>query len=222
VTTRTLFERQLVDLQGDLVILGSMAEKALLRAMGAVESRDIDVAAGIIHDDNAIDEKRYAIEEAAIDLMARQQPMAGDLRAVACILNLSSDIERIGDHAKSIAKNAVKIADQPYIAPPAALELMCEKATNMLDRSLRAFVDRDDRAARMICDEDDAVDELHDRIYHQLVAAMIENPRIILSATYFLRISHDLERIADRATNICERVVFLVTGKMEELNVSVY
>ena len=102
--------------------------------MDTVESREVNIAAGIIHDDNAIDEKRYAIEESAIDLMARQQPMAGDLRAVAAILNMASDLERIGDHAKSIAKNAVKIADQPYFRPP-PLELMCDKATGMLDRS---------------------------------------------------------------------------------------
>ena len=151
--------------------------------MDTVESREVNIAAGIIHDDNAIDEKRYAIEESAIDLMARQQPMAGDLRAVAAILNMASDLERIGDHAKSIAKNAVKIADQPYFRPPPALELMCVTARDARPVS-GAFVDRDEQTARRICDEDDVVDDLHDRIYHGLIDAMIQDPRIILSATY--------------------------------------
>ncbi|MPZ22296.1 MAG: phosphate signaling complex protein PhoU [Dehalococcoidia bacterium] len=220
--TRGGFQQQINDLQDELIVLGSMAQKATLRAMDAFHARDLNAARGIAHDDNAIDEKRYSIEEEAMRILAMQQPMAGDLRLIAAVLQLASEIERIGDHAEGIARIVVMLGDEGPIREVPELEAMAERAVSMLDRSLKAFVERDTTTARAVCDEDDEVDALQDRVYHRLLKEMFDQPAIITKATYLIWVSHNLERIADRSTNICERVVFLTTGRMEEMNVSVY
>ena len=154
--------------------------------------------------------------------MALQQPLAVDLRVLTSILNLAGDIERIGDHAKGIARITLKLSREELVNPPAELALMADKAVSVLDRSLQAFVERDAEAARLICDDDDEVDALQDQTHQRLVAEMIEQPSTIGRAVRLMLVAHHLERTADRATNICERVVFVSSGRMEELNVSVY
>jgi phosphate transport system protein len=219
---RVGYHHQLDQLEDQLVLLGSMAEKAILRALKAYTDRDVAAAAGIMHDDNAIDEKRFAIEDAALDIMARQQPMANDLRTLAAVLILSSELERIGDHAEGIAKIVVMLGEEGFVPQVPEIEAMADRTLRMLERSLQAFVERDAALARAICLEDDEVDRLQNEIYTQLLARMRERPEMMRPATYVIWLSHNLERIADRATNICERVIFLATGRMEELNVSVY
>ena len=155
-------------------------------------------------------------------LIATQQPMAVDLRTLAAILSIITDLERIGDHAEGNAKITILMGDEPLVKPLVDIPRMADIGLSMLNKSLKAFVQRDAETARLICNDDDMVDALHDQIYKELLVFMMENPKVIRMATYLTWISHNLERIADRATNIAERVVFMVTGKMEELNVSKY
>ncbi len=155
-------------------------------------------------------------------LIATQQPMAGDLRAIAAVMNIITDLERMGDHAEGIAKISIMIGDEPLVKPLIDIPRMAEKAISMLERSLKAFIERDVKTAREICNEDDEVDALYDQVYRELILLMIDDPKIIKGATYLLWVAHNLERIADRVTNIAERIVFMVTGKMEEINVSKY
>ncbi|MEX2237146.1 MAG: phosphate signaling complex protein PhoU [Dehalococcoidia bacterium] len=222
MTTRAGFHSQIDRLQEELVLLGSMAEKAIRRSMDALRERNVPAARGIMHDDNAIDEKRFAIEEKTLNLMARQQPLANDLRTLAAVLLLASELERIGDHAEGIAKIVVMLGEEGYVGPLHDLEEMAERALGMLSRALEAFLQQDADLARRVCDEDDGVDALQDVVYRRMLTIMRADASLVRRATYLIWVSHNLERIADRATNICERVVFLASGRMEELNVSVY
>lgn len=221
-TTRVTFDRQLQGLQDDVLLLGSMVEKAVERSVEALNRRDTELARRVIDDDNQIDAKRWEIEERAIQLIATQQPMAGDLRAIASVMNIVTDLERMADHAEGIGKIVLMHGDQPLLKPLIDIPRMAEQACSMLRRSIEAFVRRDAEAAVAIANEDDLVDALYDQVYRELLTFMIEDPHTIQRATWLLWTAHNLERIADRATNICERVVYLVTGRMEEINVSKY
>jgi phosphate transport system protein len=221
-TTRATFDRQIHDLQDDTLLLGSMVEKAVLRSVDALKRLDVDLARQVVADDLQINAKRWQIEDRALELIARQQPMAGDLRAIASVIHIVTDLERMGDHAEGIAKIALMHGDQPLLKPLLDIPRMADRATDMLRRSLQAFVQRDADAAIAIAAEDDVVDGLYDQVYRELLTFMIEDPHTIQRATWLLWTSHNLERIADRTTNICERVVFVVTGRIEETNVSKY
>jgi len=155
-------------------------------------------------------------------LVATQQPMAGDLRTIVSVLHVIVDLERMADHAEGIAKITIMMGGEPLLKPLIDIPRMADKAVEMLHRSLEAFIERDVEEAKRICEEDDLVDGLYDQVYRELLTYMLEDPRNITRATWLLWVAHNLERIADRATNICERAVFLSTGKMEELNVSKY
>ena len=165
---------------------------------------------------------RFNIEESCIEIIATQQPIAVDLRVVICVLNIITEIERIGDHAEGIAKIVVMIGDEPPLKPLIDIPRMAEKVNDMLHRSLNALVDRDADAAKKIIAEDDEVDNLYDQLFRQLLMFMAEDPKTITRATRFVWVAHNLERSADRVTNICERVVWMITGKMEELDISTY
>ncbi|HWP29221.1 MAG TPA: phosphate signaling complex protein PhoU [Chloroflexota bacterium] len=219
---RARYHQSLQALQDEMLLLGSMADRAVDRAITALRERDQEAARRIIEEDSLIDHKRYAIEEQAIELIATQQPMASDLRIIVAILNIIVELERIGDYAEGIAKIVLLLGDQPPLKRLIDIPRMADKARDMLRRSLDAFVLRDADAARAIASEDDEVDALHDQVYRELLTYMIEDPRTITRATYLIWVAHNLERIADRTTNICERVVFLVTGRLEEMNVSRY
>jgi phosphate transport system protein len=162
------------------------------------------------------------LEEQCIDLIATQQPIAIDLRTLMAVLHIATELERMGDYAEGIAKISVMMGDEPPLKPLIDIPRMAEKATAMLQHSLDALVNRDEAAAREVCNDDDEVDDLYDQIYRELLTYMIQDPSTIQRATYLLWVAHDLERIADRATNIAERVIFLVTGRLTELNVSKY
>lgn len=219
---RTEFERQLRDLQDGVLILGSMVDRAIERSIDSLQRLDREVASRVIQDDLLINRKRFQLEEAAIEMIAMQQPAARDLRAIMAILNIVVDLERMGDHAEGIAKITLMHDGEPPLKPLIDVPRMAELVRSMLRRSLDAFVDRDAEAACGLCDEDDAIDALHDQIYRELLTYMLSDPRTITRATYLTWVAHNLERIGDRATNICERVVYLVTGRMEEMNVSKY
>jgi phosphate transport system protein len=219
---REAFKENMKELERELVGMGEMVTKAISRSVEALRSRNMDEAQRIISDDILINKKRWDIEEKCINLIATQQPVATDLREIIALLNISTDLERMGDHAEGIARIVILIGDEPLVKPLIDIPRMAEKTTDMVKRSLRAFVNQDAKTARMICKEDDAVDELYDQVYRELLTYMIEDPKTITRATYLIWVAHNLERIADRVTNICERIVFLVTGSMEEVGVSKY
>ena len=219
---RSGFDRELRRLQDEVLILGSMVENSINRALDALNRRDLDAASRVVQEDDAIDRKRLEIEERCINLMATQQPIAGDLRVLMTMLHISVELERMGDYAEGIAKISLMMGEEPPLKPLIDIPLMADKATDMLRRGLDALVQRDTAASFKICDDDDEVDCLYDQVYRDLLAYMIDDPRTIQRATYLLWVAHDLERIADRATNVAERVIFLVTGKMSEINVSKY
>ena len=219
---RTVFHKKLREIQDNILAMGSMVEKAISRSIEALKKRDIAMAQQVIADDLKINEKRFDIEEKCIQLIATQQPMASDLRIIICVLNIITELERIGDYAEGIAKIVVMIGDEPPLKPLIDLPRMAEKTEEMLGRSLDAFVNRDAEAARQITAEDDEVDNLYDQVFRELLTFMAEDPKTITRATRLIRVAHNLERSADRVTNICERVVFVVTGKIEEIGASKY
>ncbi len=219
---RADFDRDLRELQDALLVLGSMVEKAVAKALDALRRRDLEASRQVIREDDLIDKKRFELEERCIELIATQQPLARDLRTLITVLHISVELERMGDYAEGIAKISLMMGDEPPLKPLIDIPRMAEKATDMLRRSLDALVHRDVAAATQVCNDDDEVDALYDQVYHELLLLIIQDPRSIQRATYLLWVSHDLERLADRATNIAERVIFLVTGKMQEINVSKY
>ena len=220
--SREAYHRALKKLENEVLLMGEMVAHALRKSVEALQKRDINESKEIIKNDLLINKKRFDIEEKCISLIATQQPMAVDLRELASILSIVTDLERMGDHAEGIAKINILMGDAPLIKPLIDIPRMADIGLSMLNTCLKAFVDRDTEMARRVCNEDDQVDALHDQIYRELLVLMMENPRTIHMATYLTWISHNLERIADRVTNIAERIVFMVTGKMEEINVSKY
>ena len=219
---RTIFHKKLREIQDDVLAMGSMVEKATSRSIEALKERDLEKAHEIIADDLKINRKRFNIEEKCVQLIATQQPMASDLRTIICVLNIITEIERIGDHAEGIAKIVVMIGDEPLLKPLIDIPRMAERVNDMLHRSLDALINRDADAAKKIVTEDDEVDNLYDQVFRELLTFMAEDPKTITRATRLIWVAHNLERSADRVTNICERVVYMVTGKMEELEVSKY
>jgi len=219
---RRTFHKELRECQDEVLILSRMVEKAINRSMEALKKRNLELARQVIADDVKINEKRFGLEEKCIQLVATQQPMASDLRIIISILHIITELERIGDYAEGIAKITVMIGDEPPLKPLIDLPRMAEKTEEMLRRSLDAFIERDTEAAKQICAEDDEVDNLYDQVFRELLTFMTEDSKTITRATRLMWVAHNLERSADRVTNICERVVFLTTGKAWETGVSRY
>jgi phosphate transport system protein len=219
---RTSFERELSDVQAEMLVMADMVEAAITGSITALKTRDSDLAHQIIADDVKINTKRYEIVARCLELIAMQQPLASDLRTIVAVLHIIVDLERMGDHAEGNAKVAIMLNGDPPLKPYIDIPRMAEIAISMLDSSLEAYKHRDVDLARRICDRDDDVDALYDQVYRELLVYMLNDPKTIERATHVLWIAHNLERIADRVTNICERVVYMVQGKIEELNVSKY
>ncbi len=215
---RPTFDRALQRLQDEVLVLGSMVERALLESVDCLKRRDHECARRIIADDRLINEKRFAIESDCLTLIATQQPMAGDLRIIAAILEITTELERTGDYAKGISRINLMMGHAPLIKPLVDIPRMAEKACDMLRRALKAFAARDVEAARAIPREDDEVDALYNQVYRELLTIMMADHSTIDQATYLLWAAHNLERAADRVTNICERVIFTVTGQMIEMD----
>jgi phosphate transport system protein len=219
---RTNFHRSLKEIEDELLTVGSMVEKGLLRSMEALKNRNLELANQIIADDKKINSLRYDIEDKCIHLIATQQPMAVDLRKIVSMLSIAAELERIGDHAEGIGKIVIMIGDEPPLKPLIDLPRMTDITVDMLRRALQAFINSDEQAARKIVKEDDSIDDLYNQVFRELISFMVEDPRTITRATRLIWVAHNLERSADRVTNICERVIFVVTGKLEDLNVSKY
>lgn len=219
---REVYQKKLHEIQDDILFMGSMVEKAILRSMESLKSRNLELAQQVIDDDQRINAKRFEIEEKCVEIIATQQPMAGDLRIIISVLNVISELERIGDHAEGIAKITLLIGNEPPLKPLIDLPRMAEKTADMLHRSMDAFIHHDVEAARKIAGEDDEIDNIYDQVFRELLTFMAEDPHTITRATRLIWVAHNLERSADRVTNICERIVFVVTGKMEEIGASKY
>ena len=211
---RADFDRNLKLLQEELLLLGGLVEKSIVDAIEALKTRDIELSHKIVSQDDIIDQKTNQIEEKAIDLIATQQPIAIDLRTLMSVIHISVELERMGDYAEGIGKIGVMMGNDPPVKPLVDIPKMATKSSDMLKRSLDALVKRDPALARQVCEDDDEVDNLYDQIYKDLIALMISDPTTTQRATYLMWVAHDLERIADRATNIAERVIFLVTGQL--------
>ena len=219
---RTTFHKKLRGIQDEVLVMGSMVEKAIMSSVKALKERDLDLAHQVISDDLKVNQKRFEIEEKCVELIATQQPMASDLRVIIAILNITTEIERIGDYAMGIARVVIMTGDEPPLKPLIDIPRMAEKTTDMLHRSLDALINSDANTARQIASEDDEVDNLYDQVFRELLTFMAEDPKTITRATRLIWVAHNLERSADRVTNICERVVYMVTGKMEEIGASKY
>jgi len=219
---RTTFHKKLREIQDEVLVMGSMVGKAIMSSVKALKERDLDLAHQIISNDLKVNQKRFEIEEKCVELIATQQPMASDLRIIIAILNITTEIERIGDYAMGIARIVIMIGDEPPLKPLIDIPRMAEQTVDMLRRSLDALINRDAEAAKKIAIEDDLIDHLYDQVFRELLIFMAEDPKTITRATRLMWTAHNLERAADRVTNICERVVFIVTGKMEEIGASKY
>jgi phosphate transport system protein len=215
---REKFEHDLQRLKDEILALGAMAERAVAESVQALKKRDIAKARSIMEDDRLVNEKRYAIENETLTLIATQQPMAGDLRTLAAIFEIATELERIADYAKGIANIAVMLGEEPLIKPLIDLPRMADKACDMLHRALDAFMRQDVNEARGIPREDAEVDSLYTQTYRELITYIMADPRVIEQANRLTWVAHNLERVADRVGNICERVVFSITGHGEELD----
>ncbi len=215
---RESFDEQIKGLQEDLLRMGDLVDKAIERSIKALAERDIQLAQEIIDADEAINQAQRDIEEKCLVLIATQQPLASDLRIITAVSSIATELERMGDYAKGIARITIMMGDEPLLKPLIDVPRMAEKGRQLLRQQLEAFVRRDAEMARRLGAEDDEVDGLYDQVYRELMFFMMQDPRTITRATYLLWVAHNLERIADRTTNIGERVVFLVTGEIVELN----
>jgi phosphate transport system protein len=214
---RRTFEMEIQQLKDELLLMGSMVEQQVLEAVEALKKRDIEASRRIHKADSKINAKRFGIEEDVMVLIATQQPMAHDLRLLASILEVSAELERMGDYAKGIATINIRIGGEALLKPLIDIPRMAQKASDMLHRALTAFINEDVEAARAIPAEDDEVDDLYKQVYRELMTFIIAEPKDIDRANYLLWAAHNLERFADRVTNICERTVFIVTGENKEI-----
>ena len=207
------FERNLKGLEDDVVQLSSKVEKAIFKSIEALKERDITASQKVVDDDDVIDEEQQAIEDRCIDLIALEAPMAGDLRVLIAAMMVANELERMGDYAEGIAKISLSMGNLPPLKPLIDIPRMADKSVDMLRRSTQAFVNRDVESATAVLLADDEVDDIYEQVYRELLTYMMADPSTIQRATYLLWVAHDLERVADRTTNIAERVIYLVTGE---------
>lgn len=217
---RKTFENELQQVKDDVLVLGSMVEQAILDSVEALKKRDIDAANDILKADREINKKRFEIENQLMILIATQQPMAHDLRLLASTMEIISELERMGDYAKGIANINIRMGDAPLLKPLIDVPRMAQKDVDMLHRALTAFIEEDIEAAKNIPKEDDEVDALYNQIYRELMTFVIADPKTMERANWLLWVAHNLERVADRVTNICERTIFIVTGELVEISAS--
>jgi phosphate transport system protein len=215
---RIHFMRELQRLQDDLIVLGSMVSHALLESVQALRKRDLEAAKKLIAFDREVNKRKYELEDACLTLIATQQPAASDLRLLAAILEISTELERMGDYAKGIGKITLYIGHEQQVNVPPQISQMCEKATDMLRRALDAFVNQDVDTARAIPLEDDELDDLYNDVNRQLIQMIVARPDCIDHANYMTWVAHNLERAGDRVTNICERVIYTATGDYVEFD----
>lgn len=217
---RKTFETEIQQVKDEVLLLGSMVEHAIIGSVEALKKRDIKAAEVIIANDKEVNKKRFDIENQLMVLIATQQPMAHDLRFLASTMEIISELERMGDYAKGIASINIRMGEEQLLKPLIDIPRMAQKGADMLHRALTAFINEDVEAANSIPMEDDEVDALYNQIYRELMVFIIEDPKNIERANWLLWVAHNLERVADRVTNICERTIFIATGEMQEIKSS--
>src|SRR5574342_54761 len=217
---RKTFETEIQQVKDDILVLGSMVEDAILSSVEALKKRDLKAAQRLFDADKEINAKRFEIENKLMVLIATQQPMAHDLRLLASCMEIISELERMGDYAKGISNLNIRMGELPLLKPLIDIPRMAQKGADMLHRALTAFVNEDIESARDIPVEDDEVDALYNQIYRELMTFVIADPKTIERANWLLWVAHNLERVADRVTNICERTIFIATGELVEINAS--
>ncbi|MFN3308774.1 MAG: phosphate signaling complex protein PhoU [Anaerolineales bacterium] len=217
---RKTFGQELQQLRDNTIELGQIVQKMILQSVTALKNRDIDASKEILEFDKDVNRRRFEIENQVLVLIATQQPMAYDLRLLASILEIAGELERMGDYAKGIAHINIRMGDLPLIKPLVDIPRMAEKSCDMLNRALQAFLQEDEQAAKSIPLEDDEVDALYLQVYRELMTFVIQDPTAIERANWLLWAAHNLERVADRVTNICERTIYVVSGVMKEINSS--
>jgi phosphate transport system protein len=217
---RKTFEHEIQQVKDEVLLLGSMVEHAIIASVETLKKRDIKGAEKIIAEDREINQKRFDIERQLMILIATQQPMAHDLRLLASTMEIISELERMGDYAKGIANINVRMGEEALLKPLIDIPRMAKIGADMLHRSLTSFVNEDVDAANAIPLEDDEVDALYNQIYRELMLLIIQDPKSIERANWLLWVAHNLERVADRVTNICERTIFIATGELNEIKSS--
>jgi len=218
MSSRQHYLDKLADLQRELLRMGCNMEEAVKKSITALVNHDADMAQEVIDGDDALDELLMSIESQCVKLIATEQPVAKDLRLIFTALKISTDLERMADYAVDIAKVAIRLADEIYIKPLIDIPRMADLAIDMVQDSLEAYVKQDASAAEEISRRDDIIDGLYKQIFRELLTYMIEDPKNINQATYFIFVSRALERIGDHATNLCEWIIYLVTGERKDLN----
>ena len=213
---RKTFESEIKQVKDEVLVLGSMVEQAIVGSVEALKKRDVQASQRLFAADQDINNTRFDIESRLMIMIATQQPMAHDLRVLASILEINSELERMGDYAKGICNINIRMGDAPLLKPLIDVPRMAEKGADMLHRALTAFINEDIDTARQIPSEDDEVDELYKQVYRELMTFVIADPTSIERANWLLWAAHNLERFADRVTNICERTVYIVTGELHE------
>jgi len=215
---RKTFETEIKQVKDEVLVLGSMVEQAIIDSVDALKKRDIKASERLYAADQEINRRRFNIESQLMMMIATQQPMAHDLRLLASIMEINSELERMGDYAKGISNINMRMGDAPLLKPLIDIPRMAQKGADMLHRALTAFINEDIETARLIPSEDDEVDELYKQVYRELMTFVIADPTAIERANWLLWAAHNLERFADRVTNICERTVFIVTGELHEFS----
>ena len=217
---RATFEAELKYLKDELLLLGNLVEQQIQGAVESFKQRDPQLSRTIVEKDDEVSEKRYMIEEQVLITIATQQPMARDLRLLASILEIAGELERIGDYAKGIATINIRMGEEALLTPLVKIPMMAEKCSSMLHRAIQAFIQEDIEEANQIPREDDEVDRLYEEVYSSMMEKIVHDENAIQRANWILWVAHNLERVADRVTNICERTIFTVTGDMKEIRSS--
>jgi phosphate transport system protein len=220
--TNTTLSKELQEIQNEVLTMGNDVTKAIGLSIEALVNRDLRLAHQVIASDAEINKQRFDIEDKCVKLNSAQQISNADFRIIVAILNIIIELERIGDYADGIANIVVMIGVEPPLKPLIDIPRMSEITIDMVNKSVQAFISRDVELAKKVISMDSVVDGLFDQVFRELLTFMMIDPKTINRATRLIWVTHNLERAADRATNICERVIFTVTGKMEEMGASKY
>jgi phosphate transport system protein len=217
--TRKTFSQEMQEIRDEILLLSSMVEQAVMNSVEALKNNDLEQARQILLKDTGINRKRFEIEISAMVLMATYHPITYDLRMLASSLDICTELERMGDYAKGIA--TINLRSGGLGSPQTLRKVysMAEQAVNMLHRAMTAFIGGDVGSAEIIIQEDERIDEWYAQIYHETMYSVLGDPRNIERANYVIWVAHNLERLGDRVTNICERVIYVVTGERPELDV---
>lgn len=218
--SRPTFSQEMQEVKNEVLLLGSMVEEAVMESTQALKDNDLERSHQVLLNDMLINRKRFETETSIIVIIATQQPAARDLRTLAASLDICTELERMGDYAKGIANINIRSGGLSLPVILKDIYFMAEKAVDMLHRALTTFADEDMQSATAIIKEDDVIDGCYTKLYYDAVKNVLEDPRNIERANYVIWVAHNLERLGDRATNVCERVIYIVTGERPQISLA--